>query len=659
MKLKSLSLLIIAILFSVSSTSAQNAAADEAGKAVKLQISFSGGKNVYRIGEQVKLILSYTSAEPGYVVESYYSPRFDDVILSPTDGIYPWLYRLNRHYSYDDVSAPQKLFQSPIDINITINNLVRFDKPGKYKVKVISRRVWKSSAELSFRSNAVPILSNEIEFEMKEMSQEEEAREVKRITTLIDSANNLNQQQIYKQDLDFLSGDISTIEKVSRFLNPPIFNKITWLDSGTGLMIARNKKLAVELLEKALRDPNREIYDHLIRTLVTLRLLVEDEKNPNQAKSWEQISKEREQRSSELSRAYYAELLESLSKRTGKSQLITAYSIFTSRPKDDTTSPEYATSKALILEKFDELSHSGQSELLDRYWDKIKTPALIPSLEKILSGKEPEPVWSNRANAFKRLIELDQKRARPFVINEIRDPSSIINPDILKALDDEFLPEIDDALLEQITRLASTEDRQMQLNLQFKMLLAARYATSKIYKELLDIYNKYGVNQSIEQSGPLLSYLVRHNEKEGISLIKERLVKSGEKSGSNIFYNLTRINHPPGLERIFRKRLESEDAEVARSAAYHLTKYPTEENRKLIETRHERWLREWAGRAAELDDPKTDPNVKIQAMLQTELLSYLMEIKEWKLPDTEIYHLKLKCVTQSCREYFSRRYVSP
>ncbi len=266
MKLIFLPLFFIAIFFSVDQSFAQTGAAD-AAKDVKLQISFTGEKTVYRIGEPIKLILSYTSTEVGYTVERYYSPRFDDVIVSPTGGVYDWLYRLNRLYSYDDVSMREKLSETPVKIDITVNDLVRFDRPGKYKIKVASRRVY-GSEESSWRSQPVPLSSNEIEFEVKEMSQVEEQAEVKRITALMDSATNLNQHQIYKRDLDYLTGDVSTVEKVNRFLHPPVFGGVTWLDSGKGLDIARNKALAIKLLETALRDLNREPSRELINKLV-------------------------------------------------------------------------------------------------------------------------------------------------------------------------------------------------------------------------------------------------------------------------------------------------------------------------------------------------------------------------------------------------------
>ncbi len=653
MKFNILHLLIIVLFFNISLTFAQNVT--DGSKDVKFRISFADGKTVYRIGEPVRLSLSYSAVKPNYVVETYYSPRFDDVIVSPTDSIYDWLYRLNRLYSYDDVSAPQQLSESPVNIEITVNDLVRFDKPGKYKIKLLSRRVWAAQKEDSFRQNPIPLLSNEIELEIKEMTEPEERAEVKRITDLMDSSQSLNQHQIYKRELDYLTGDVSTIEKVKRFLNPPKFGGITWLDTGKGLDIARNKKLAINLLEAALRDPNQEINFGLIQKLVTLRILVEDERQPSRVTDSQELWEERDPRSKELTDAYYKELLASLPKRDGRSRIFATYRIFTSLPKDDVSSFAYATTKVFLLEKFDELEYSAQSELLERFWDKLKTPALIPSLEKILSGKEPLPNWNNRANAFKRLIELDWKRARPFVINEIRDPDSLMNPEVLNDLNDEFLPEIDDALLAQITNLASTEDRRMQLNLQFKLTLAARYATAKIYAELAEIYKKHSSNWRIEQSAPLLSYLARHNDEETIPLIEAQLSKSGDSSGSNVFYSLTKTGFSKGLENLLQQRLESDEPQTASTAAYYLSKYGSPENKSLIEKRYNRWLAKWSKRQSELENPEANQAIKNEAMFQLSFLESLTESEKWKLAETEISRLKQTCLTEACRRRFTIR----
>ncbi len=550
---------------------------------------------------------------------------------------------------------PEKLSESPVNVEITVNDLVRFDKPGKYKIKVLSRRAWAAQKDDFFRRHPISLLSNEIELEIKEMTEAEEKAQVKRITNLMDSAPGLNQHQIYKRDLDYLTGDVSTVEKVNRFLNPPKFGGVTWLDTGKGLDIARNKELAIKLLETVLRDPIRAINDDLIRKLVTLRILTEDERLPSRTTDSQDLWKERAARSNELSNSYYVELLESLPKRDGRSRIFAAYHIFTSLPKDDVSSLAYITTRAFLLEKFDELEYAAQSELLERFWDKVKTPTLILSLEKILSGKEPQPNWNNRANAFKRLIELDEKRARPFVVNEIRDPDSLMNPEVLIKLSDEFLPETDDALLAQITDLASIEDRRLQLNLQFKLTLAARYATAEIYAGLADIYKKHGSNWRTEQSAPLLSYLARHNDEETIPLIQEQLSKSGDQSGFSFFHNITKTGFTTGIEELLQKRLESDERQTASTAAYYLSKYGGNENKSLIEKRYNRWLTKWSKRQSELENPNASQAVKSEAMFQVNFLEALIRAEKWKLSEAEISRQILTCLTENCRQHFSSR----
>jgi hypothetical protein len=152
-----------------------------------------------------------------------------------------------------------------------------------------------------------------------------------------------------------------------------------------------------------------------------------------------------------------------------------------------------------------------------------------------------------------------------------------------------------------------------------------------------------------------LGYFARINDQEAIPLIEERLAKSDDKSGSSIFFYLTRVNFTEGMENLLRKRLESDESDVASTASYYLSKYGGKENKKLIETRHNRWLKEWGERDQELDNPKADATTRNQAMLQVNLLESLIGAKSWNLSKAEIYQLKLKCVTQTCRQYFGNR----
>jgi hypothetical protein len=272
------------------------------------------------------------------------------------------------------------------------------------------------------------------------------------------------------------------------------------------------------------------------------------------------------------------------------------------------------------------------------------------------------PVWSNRENALKRLIELDNKQARPFVINAIRDQNSTIRPQVLVMLNDKDLPEVDDALLEQIQKLAAAKNYSIWRT----AMLVSRYATKKNYQPMLDIYKKYESGWDDQTIGRMFGYFTRINDKEVIPLIEKRIAQSKvDKSGSYIFYTMTRFEAgdkllpiTKGFQEFLRKRLESDDPSIAGTSASLLWEYPNKENHKLIQKRYDRWLKEWGGRGTELENPKTDDSIKSQAQLQISLLIALVWLNKWKLTDNEINNLRLTCLTQACRENFNR-YAPP
>ncbi len=102
-----------------------------------------------------------------------------------------------------------------------------------------------------------------------------------------------------------------------------------------------------------------------------------------------------------------------------------------------------------------------------------------------------------------------------------------------------------------------------------------------------------------------------------------------------------------------QKRLESDDEQVAGTAAYYLPKNGGRENESLIEKRYSRWLAKWSGRGAELENPNAVAEVKGEAMFQINLLEALTGADNWKLTDEEVSWLKLTCLIDDSRRRFN------
>jgi hypothetical protein len=121
----------------------------------------------------------------------------------------------------------------------------------------------------------VTLVTNEVSFEVKAMSDAEEEQEVLRLSTELDAVREWRSEERISEELSYLAGDISTREKVRRFINTEGRSGNYFGNISLGLYIARNRALIVKLLEGAMRDPNTEVTQPLINTLTHLRLLLE------------------------------------------------------------------------------------------------------------------------------------------------------------------------------------------------------------------------------------------------------------------------------------------------------------------------------------------------------------------------------------------------
>lgn len=643
---------IVAILtpFLVISAIAQTAGAD-----VQARLSLAGGKSVYRTGEPIRLVLSFTSEADGYnlnITTTKPASPVDEILLTPADGVFRWLDEYSGKNRYwPDYMTMRKITTTPVNIALTLNDLFRFDRPGKYTVQVKTRRV-SGSERLREPLLLIYLMTNEVSFEVVAMTTAEEGQEVQRLSALLDATKNRKDADRISEELSYLAGETSTREKARRYIASASGSGVYYQDIYYGLFIARDRALLKQLLEGALRDPNTPVTHQLLNSLTRLRLLLEGREPPSVA-GFDGADDQKQQHYSEIQEEYLRELTASLSNRKGKSRTTTAMTVILNAPKEpDRAAPMISDARNSLLQEFDGLGIYDQALLLNGYWDKFRDPSLLPALERMLK-KERLPQGSNtRAFALKRLMELDPERSRPFVVAELIDPDSFVDVEVLGALKDETLPEADAALLEQIRRLAPLKQNRDSVLLQHKTQLAARYASSAIYAGLMEAYQNWGAKwEEIARAG-LLGYLARYNEAQAMPLIEQMLEELGPDRRSWFLSKLTLWNYPKAVDEYLRKRLEIDDPQWVTTASYIMSQHGPAEDMRLIEARLDRWVKEWKPRGAELDAAGDDHKAVIQRMAQVNLIIALMTGKAWKLPEEKIKQLQQSCVTKACRQQF-------
>lgn len=271
--------LLVAIFTSlfVTPTFAQNAA-DE----VKVRLSLPGGKISYRIGEPIRMALTFTSDADGYqlnITTTKPASPVDEILMTPEEGVSNWLEEYSGRHRYSpDYMSTQKITTAPTIVELPLNDCFRFDRPGKYTVQVKTSRV--SRAEPRGSGQTIRLMTNEVSFEVIAMSNAEEEQEVRRLSALLDATRDRKEEARISEELSYLTGESSTREKARRYTTSPGPSGNSVQNIHLGLFIARDRALVVRQLEAALRDPNTPVTHQLLHTLPRLRLLQEGIEHP-------------------------------------------------------------------------------------------------------------------------------------------------------------------------------------------------------------------------------------------------------------------------------------------------------------------------------------------------------------------------------------------
>ena len=631
--------------FLVISTSSLIALAQQVEN-VEVRLATATGRTAFRIGEPIRLTLSFTAPMGDYSLEHYSSKpgsSLEEVSVSPEAGVFNWSkqYMAGRSHM-DDVSSRTKLSTTPTVVDLTLNDFIRFDAPGTYRVSFKTKRVTSGGPE-NFSPAKTEIATNDVILTIEEMAKADETTETKRLSAAIDAAKgNWQEQTRLAQQLSYLTGNPSTIEKVKRYLAPSdatssnYIGEIRW-----GLYIARDRKLISTLLYDAFKDVNREVSFDLISMLVSTRML--DTVRDDASYSEEDYAR--------VKNTLIKELADSLDRRKGIPRGAAAITILQQLPRSDPPADLLAKVRTILLTDFDSYTMFSREYLLSAYWDWLKDPSLIPSLERMLTDtKYPDYGRTNvQTTAIKHLIELDQQRAKPYVISLIRDPNTLLSDEAIDGLGEDTLPDIDKVLLEQLTKLAGARD---SVRLRARALFAARYASPSIYFSLLELYRQNKDTWQYDTKGIWLGYFIKHNPQEGVEMLKEEANRIDIDWLSSLFHNATRFTFPDKAAEFFEAELVSNDPKAAATAAYVLSERGQLKHKAMIQKRLDDWVAIWRTKASQLEGPNLSPQDRNEVSLQVELISALASSRTWTLSDNERRELRSKCLIQACKYYF-------
>lgn len=591
------------------------------GGAVQVKLSFANHKSTYRIGDPIGLQLSFTAEESGN--ELHESCLGDQVVVTPSEGIYPW-----RDESWTGSRKPECDFDSYHEMRIGstetmevhINERYRFDKPGHYTVHLVTERTGKV------------LTTNELSFDVVPMSEADEAREVERLESLTRSKDRGSSPQLYATELAWLTGDASTRAKLSVFLHPSDFNNVQISD---GFWIARNRELIVSTLEQAMSDPNQP--RNGFRLAAELKARIDSPYDPSAPKP---VSTDA------IERTYVQRIAATLPQRKGDNLVQTAMDLmswFEDRHEVDT--PAFQAAREAVITNFALVDDYQLDWFLNTYGKYLKDQRIIPALEERYRSLNHKGVFvGTRGIILGQLTVLEPDRLRPIVVAEICDDSSIELDVLSKAAPVDSLPEVDSCLRDRIHKYSDTGSKGDQYHLSDVNQLAARFATAAIYDDLFALYKSAGPSWPGETKGGLLAYFARYDDKRALPLIEAALPAEAPELDYDVCSRMLRSYYSPALNSFLGRRLESPHPGQAARAAYFMSEYGPAEDKNILQERLARWTAQWSSRLKDLPGE--------QAVLQSELISAVMNAKNWKLSDTETHALRKTCLSETCMGLF-------
>jgi hypothetical protein len=599
---------------------------------VRAELSLKDGQTQFRTGEPIVLDLAITADDPGYSINTttaQLGSQIDDITVTPSDGVFDWL--AGHRFSLDYASVADLKPGQTEHLEVLLNSVYRFDKPGNYTVNVTTTRVYGSSNA----SQRVSLTTNGVTISLTSMAEADEQTIVNNLMQSIRNAPDLETAQSYVNHLTWLTGEPSTRAKVDLFFHPQVYEPFG-TDVTQALWVARDRELVVKLLEQSLTDPSHPV-DAALPLAAAMKATLKVPQGPNAA----QPTKEAEEQFEE---EYVRQVAATLAQRSGPNLSETAETLLrTYAAKGETNSPQFAAAQEVLITHFSEVSPWHQDTLLNSFGQYLADQRIVPALKTLLGEKTDDTFLITKSAALNMLMRLAPEEGRPYVVEAACNPAENIQFQVLAKLPADTLPEIDKCLLSELRTMAPSGGDRTRSRMNTEAMLAGRFATKSIYPQMLALYQQYGSKWPGQVRAGMLAYLARYDTQGGLKLLQSDIPLDSNAFNTPPLSALCRSYYSPAVDMFFRGALQREEPRIAGDAAYEMSLYGTVEDEPLLRARLAKWQKEWAGREAPSNE----------YMLEAELIHGLIAAKNWHEDEATTETLKSQCTADVCRKAYN------
>jgi hypothetical protein len=602
-------------------------------------------KATYFVGEEIPLDLEFRgTGDKDYYFSTETCGFFggglwpEHVTVAPPDGIdHPLADVLPGGGSC--LSGRHALDRTPLVIPASLNDAVRFTRPGRYRMVVTSTRLGRYS-----RQPAPVLTSAPVELTIVAMDEAWAEGEVSRAASLISQGGaNVRHGAAILRYLGSEGAALALLEH---------YDTIAKVDAGevaAGLISSSRRTFIVQQMEMRV-DEGGSLDASFLNTLTRLRVLLELPAIPGNDAA-------RRERTPVVQAEYDARWRAALAGRPVTAAMLGAE---LARLEWNPT-VELRQQIAQDLEQHPAQASDGFVALpprLQEYfvrseniWPYLNRPWILAPLRQVYAQSHGplSPAGFTigpGSRILKRLFELVPDEGRRLILEEIRTGEHGISYDALAILPDAELPELDTALQARYVSAPKGDFGATLGDRGTTAWLIWRYGSAR----LRPFVNRLLARPlpSCEVEGGLIAYVLKHDPAVAI----QRLDPSFDRTGGGIcvapLTSVAARYWDDRLESAAIAQLTAADVHKVIDAAQLLGGHGSSAAKQPLLDRLAAWSAEWQGRTAELvpfgmgvaDPPQVIENNVVNALFQNE---------RFALTEDDVANIRRLCLTDGCR----------
>lgn len=619
-------------------------ASEDVGLGLRLQ----GGRTRFFQGERIPLELVFSTRRPGvYQVNTAVSDRVgrmnmaDTFQVSPTEGVVdPLSDWFLGWVSFGGAMGSKVLAGQDVVVKLDLNEWLRFDRPGRYTLRVTSQRV--GSKSISLRLESTPV-----HFEIVPATPEWEWAAVEEALRAMASADETERRQGCRS-LRFLRSE-AALEAMARHYADR--DSECSADLLLGLAGAHDAERALRIMEAQLGEPQATITSAFVDALARLASLRESGRRAPDGD--EDAYFALAERSGELTAVYQDWLFELLPRKVGPARALTASELYEGavvramqQNRDTAWLSQLA---ALVRSVLPELPMADQQHLLDLRWDRLADPELLPHLRALYASP---PDRFSRSTALERIYELAPEEGRRLILAEIRSGRLESRREVLGRLPEDTLPELDTTMLRSL--LANRTNYSAKDHAE----VIERYATDAIFQEVRGFYEGWRDGPACWARPALLAYFLRVDASYGARALEQAGRPGGgcsEGDRRSLLVEVAKLRTSPELEAAAVRQLEASDLDAAALAAELLGRHGSAAAEAALWQRLESWNRQWKARPGKLQEEDHSLGFLVLSgaagavNLERALQHALAESESWLADRAKLERLQRLCLTEQAR----------